>query len=143
MIQRTVLLPCGPEAAFDLFVDDIDAWWPQSRRHSGDPAARVALDAAHGLRERAGDGREFPLGRVRVWQRPARIELDFYPGTDPEHPTYVTVTFTAEGSGTLVRLEHRATDASSDLWDARAPRYVASWELLFAGLRELAEQRAH
>lgn len=143
MIQHTVLLPCGLEAAFDLFVDDIDAWWPQSRRHTGDANARVLLDEAHGLLERTPDGRELPLGRVRVWQRPARIELDFYPGTDPEHPTHVIVTFTTEGEATRVTLEHRPTDASRDLWDSRAPRYVASWELLFAGLRALAEQREH
>ncbi|MEQ1834260.1 MAG: SRPBCC domain-containing protein, partial [Candidatus Eisenbacteria bacterium] len=140
MIQRTVLLPCGREAAFDLFVGDIDAWWPQSRRHSGDVAARVVLDEASGLREQCSDGRAFPLGRVRVWQRPDRLELDFYPGTDPEHPTHVTVTFTAEIDGTRVTLEHRPTDASRDLWDSRAPRYVASWELLFTGLLALAEQ---
>lgn len=141
MIHRTVLLPCGREAAFELFVNDIDGWWPQSRRHSGDPKARVVLDESLGLRERTTDGRDVPLGRVRVWQRPTRIELDFYPGTDPEHPTHVAITFEPEGSGTRLTLEHRPTDASRDLWESRAPRYVASWDLCLAGLLAQAEPR--
>lgn len=128
MIRQSVLLPCNPRAAFDLWVDEISTWWPADRRHTKDPDSRIFLLESGRFYEQASDGLEVELGRVRDWRRPERIELDFYPGTDPEHPTRVLITFAAEGAGTRVTVEHEPTESSRDLWGDRAARYVASWE---------------
>ncbi|MCA9853223.1 MAG: hypothetical protein KC482_06445, partial [Dehalococcoidia bacterium] len=66
------------------------------------------------------------------------LVMDFYKGTDPDHPTRVTVSFVAESEGTRVAILHVPTAASLDLWESRAPLYVASWELCFTSLVAVA-----
>ncbi len=85
--------------------------------------------------ERARDGREIELGKVRAWEPPSRLLLDFYPGTGADHPTEVEVRFdAADAAATRVTILHRATPASEKLFEASAPRYVASWDIVLAGL---------
>ncbi|MCA9556554.1 MAG: SRPBCC domain-containing protein, partial [Myxococcales bacterium] len=84
--------------------------------------------------ERAGDGREVDLGRVTVWEPGRRLVLDFYIPTGPEHPTEVTLTFTPERGGTRLHLHHEPTPRGLPTWERFAPRFVASWEAVLAGL---------
>jgi uncharacterized protein YndB with AHSA1/START domain len=136
MIEKSVVLPCPPEKAFRLFTERISEWWPVSHRPSKDPASMVRIEPMGRFCETASDGREHDLGFVREWQPPSRLVLDFYPGTDPQHPTEVTVRFTPDDGGTRVTVEHRPTEASRDLWESRAPRFVAGWDAVLAALRD-------
>lgn len=140
-IEKSVLLRCGRERAFALFTEEAGAWWPPERRHTGDPASRIAMSEGGRFYEEAGDGRVVELGRVRAWEPPDRLLLDFYPGTDAEHPTEVEVRFTDEGGDTRVQVFHRPTAASEALWTSRAPRYVASWALVLDALARAAGAR--
>jgi hypothetical protein len=135
VIRKSVVLRCGRERAFALFTERASEWWPPSRRHTGDPESEVLLEPAGRFWERARDGREVELGRVRAWDAPARVALDFYPGTGAEHPTHVVISFTAVDDGTLVVVEHGPTPASEALWEARAPAFVRSWDAVLAALR--------
>jgi len=83
VIDKSVVLPCEPERAFAIFTAEISRWWPTERRHTDDPASRITLDEAGPFFEEAADGTTVPLGRVRAWEPPARLVLDFYPGTGP------------------------------------------------------------
>jgi uncharacterized protein YndB with AHSA1/START domain len=134
MIKKSVVLACTPERAFSLFTEAASEWWPEDRRHTKDPTSEIRMLPTGRFWERAGDGHEAELGRVREWNPPHRLALDFYPGTDPQHPTLVVVTFVADGDGTLVTIEHGPTPASDDLWKQRAPRFQQSWELVLAAL---------
>ena len=136
-VVRSVLLPLAPDAAFALFTGRAADWWPPDRKHT-DAAAAVFIESAGRFWERASDGREVELGRVLAWEPPGRLVLDFYPGTDADHPTQVTVSFDAEAAGTRVTVVHRPTATSIDLWEARAPLYEASWDLCLEGLARLA-----
>jgi hypothetical protein len=133
-VHRSVRLACGPARAFALFTQRISLWWPPSRRHTSDPDSQIYLQAAGRFFERAADGHEVELGRVTLWDPPARLELDFYPGTDPDHPTKLVVTFTAAGVETEVTILHTPTAASAELWANRVPRFEANWDLVLAGL---------
>lgn len=139
MIEKHVILPCGVEEAFALFTRRIGEWWPPERRHTKDPASLIVLSADGPFFERASNGHEVPLGRVLEWDAPVRIVLDWYPGTDPEHPTRVEVRFSPEGAGTRVEVQHGPTAASADLFPLRAPRYDASWDLVLRALRAAAD----
>jgi hypothetical protein len=139
-VERSVLLACPPERAFVLFTEHASAWWPPDRRHLGDPASVIRIEAAGRFFERATDGREVELGRVRAFEAPRRLLLDFYVATGPEHPTEVEVLFASEGEGTRVTVEHRATAASAALFPARAPAYSRSWALLLEGLTAACNQ---
>jgi uncharacterized protein YndB with AHSA1/START domain len=134
MIVKSVVLPCSPPAAFALFTEHITEWWPPERRHSSDPHSVVVLSQHDGLFERDSTGRKVELGLVKCWEPPTRIVLDWYPGTDRDHPTEVEVHFLPEGQATRVEVRHRATPASASLFPTRAPRYATSWELVLAAL---------
>ena len=134
MIDKSVVLPCGPARAFSLFTEQISAWWPADRRHTPDPRSELFLSASGRFWERARDGHEVELGRVRVWNPPHGLVLDFYVGTDAAHPTEVEVRFIPEGEGTRVAVTHRPTALSKDMWERRAPRFERSWDVVLAAL---------
>ena len=71
-----------------------------------------------------------------VWEPARRLILDFYPGTDDEHPTEVVVRFSEESGGTRVVVEHSPKPESADLWATGAPKFERSWTLVLAALRD-------
>lgn len=138
MISKSVLLPLPIEQAFALFTDEISAWWPANRRHLDDPQSELLLLESGRFFERASDGTELDLGRVRLWERPHRIVLDFFMGTDAAHPTEVEITFVAEGDATRVSLTHRPQPGSAELWDKRSPAFDRSWDAVLLALERAA-----
>ena len=109
-------------------------WWPESRRHTKDPQSEIRITPAGRFWERSRDGREVELGVVREWDAPNRLLFDFFVGTDAQHPTEVVVTFTSEGEGTRVSIDHRPKPVSREVWGLRAPRFVESWDAVLAAL---------
>jgi hypothetical protein len=103
MIVKSVFLPLPRDAAFELFTQKIGQWWPADRRHTQDPASEIYLLASGRFYERARDGREVDLGRVRAWEFPERILLDFYVATGRDQPTEVEIAFAATAGGTNSR----------------------------------------
>ena len=133
-IEKTVFLPLPPARAFALFTEEISQWWPEDRRHTKDPDSEIFLLAGGRFYERARDGHEVELGRVRVFEPARQLALDFYIGADPQHPTEVQVTFTAEDGGTRVVVDHRPTPASDEIWKLRAPAFERSWGIVLAAV---------
>ena len=103
------------------------------------PQSTISLVASGRFWERANDGDEIELGRVVSWEPPQRLVLDFYPGTDPEHPTAVEITFAAEGDGTRIVIEHTPKRESAELWDARVERFDHAWSLMLPALDDAAD----
>lgn len=134
MIEKTVFLACPPDRAFVLFTEHASTWWPESRRHTPDPRSAIRMAPDGRFWERAADGHEVDLGRVRIWEPPRRLVLDFYVGTDAEHPTEVTVSFAPEEDGTRVVVRHGPKPESAELFEKRAPAYERSWALLLDAL---------
>jgi uncharacterized protein YndB with AHSA1/START domain len=134
MIQKSIVLRCVPDDAFQLFTERISEWWPKTHRLTKDSESELFLEQTGRFWERAGDGSEIELGRVLVWEAPNRLALDFYMGTNAAQPTAVEVTFTAENEGTRVTVHHRARPESEDLWKQRAPVFERSWETVLAAL---------
>lgn len=134
MIQKSVLLPCDKAQAFALFTEEISVWWPPERRHTKDADSRIVLAEDGPFFEESSDGERAQLGRVKLWDPPHRLELDWYPGTGPDAPTRVAVTFVEEDHGTRVRVEHGPLPVSEQLYPTRADKYAASWDLVLAAL---------
>jgi len=136
VIERRVSLRCTRSRAFQLFTEHAGEWWPHDLRHTDDQGSEIRILAEGRFFERAGDGTEVELGRVTAWEPPARIDLDFYPGTGVDHPTLLTVRFEEEGAGTLVHVTHRPGPASEELWSERATGYDRAWTLVFEALAD-------
>ena len=134
MIHKSILLSCPPDVAFAIFTEKTGQWWPPDRRHTKDPESEIVMQRSGRFFERARDGREVELGRVRIWEPGARLTLDFYVGSDAEHPTEVTVRFAVEGEGTRVSIDHKPTEASAEVWNLRAAIFERSWDAVLHAL---------
>ncbi len=133
MINRSILLPRSPAESFTLFTERASEWWPPDRRHTRDPKSTITIAATGRFSERSGE-HEVQMGKVRVWDPPNRLLLDWYPGTDVDHPTEVEIRFVPEGNGTRVIVDHRPLPVSVALWPDRAPKYGMSWDKVLAAL---------
>lgn len=134
MIEKTIILRCPPEQAFQLFTGRVSDWWPPTHRPTKDPESELFMEPNGRFWERARDGREADLGRVINWEPPHRLALDFYLGTNAAQPTAVEVAFTPENGGTRVTVQHRPKPESHDLWTQRAPVFMKSWEAVLHAL---------
>jgi uncharacterized protein YndB with AHSA1/START domain len=139
MIEKSAFLECAPERAFALFTERASDWWPETLRHTSDPRSEIRLLASGRFWERASDGHEIELGRVVTWEPSQRLILDFYPGTDADHPTKVVVSFAPDGAGTRVVVEHGPKPESAELWLERAPGFERSWALMMPALQKLLD----
>lgn len=122
-----------------LFTEEVSTWWPPRHRLSKDPSSVLFLEETGRFFERSSDGREVELGRVRCWERPVSLVLDFYLGTGPDRPTEVSVCFTPCEGGTRVTVEHRATASTETVWGTRSPDFERNWTAVLASLRRRAE----
>jgi uncharacterized protein YndB with AHSA1/START domain len=136
VIVKSVVLRCEPQRAFALFTERAGEWWPSERRHTDDDASTIRIEAGGLFFERAADGTEVQLGRVRTFAPPHHLALDWFPGTGPEQPTYVEVEFEPVEGGTRVTVSHGAGAAPPAIYDENAGGYERSWDLVltaFAG----------
>lgn len=126
-IRKEVLVDFEPAAAFELFTDGIARWWPVgTHSYGGDAVRDVVLEGREGGRlYEITDAGEQDWGRVRAWEPPRRLLLDWQIGD--AIGTEVEVRFEPEGPGTRVVLEHRGFSAS----DPRG-RYDSGWDVVLA-----------
>lgn len=155
-VHAEVAVSRRPEAAFRIFVDGIDRWWPKANTFGKNAAAEVAIDPAPGgaWYERAADGTRTPWGAVLKVSVPDRLVLAWgiSPETVPWRPepdrarhSTVEVAFepAAEG-GTRVSLVHREIArhgaAAGDLAEAMASAY--GWPNLLERFRQACAAEA-
>ncbi|QBX99360.1 hypothetical protein E2K80_00295 [Rhodophyticola sp. CCM32] len=148
-IQKTVHVPLSPDQAFDLFTEDMASWWPLDS-HSlsagdGTTARDVTVEPGKGgkIIETRPDGQTAPWATVTEWAPGARLALDWYVGRDPSEATQITVTFTAEGSGTRVDLTHGGFEVLASAASGIMAGYQTGWDHVFgACYRNACQSRA-
>jgi uncharacterized protein YndB with AHSA1/START domain len=123
-VRKSIFVNASPDHAFDVFTSGIGRWWPKSHKIGPADLDRPVIEPRSGGRwyELDVDGSQCEIGRVAIWEPPARLVLiwqltpDFT--YDPELVTEVEVTFAPEGTGTRVDLEHRHLERMGDKADA-------------------------
>jgi hypothetical protein len=125
-------VPVTPMQAFVGFTAQMGEWWDPML--SPDPAtfSSIEIDPEGDVATVHGDGERYVWGRVTTWEPLGHYGQEFWLGHERAEPTQLDVTFTEEGAGTRVRLEHGGwTDGSEDVrarythWDALLARFVA------------------
>jgi uncharacterized protein YndB with AHSA1/START domain len=104
-----------PERAFAAFVEEIGAWWRPSGLFQTTPRAPglLAFEPGEGgrLTETLANGKVFEIGKITVWEPPARLVFSWRQANfPPELQTEVEVCFEAVGGETRVSVEHRGFD---------------------------------
>ena len=112
-VRKSIRVGAPADRAFEVFTAGIGRWWPKSHKIGPADLDRPIIEPREGGRwyERDVDGTECEIGKVLVWDPPARLVLAWQLTPewkfDPELITEVEVTFTPDGDGTRVDLEHR------------------------------------
>ena len=150
----TVRVPVGPQAAFDAFAGEIDAWWGRGPRFrsAGKRPSRMTLEPGVGGRlvetiPGKGGEKTVEFGRVIAFEPGQRLLLEWR-GVNfaPGQKTLVEVLFRASGAGTLVTVRHSGWSALPDEHPARHGHVGADfsaflgawWGELMTRLREHA-----
>lgn len=115
----SVTVAVEPAEAFDVFTREIDLWWrrgPKFRLAGHHPGTLIFEPGVDGrifeTFETAAGGRVHEVGRVTVWEPPARLVFTWRNANfSPDERTEVEVGFEATGVGTLVTVRHRGWSA--------------------------------
>jgi uncharacterized protein YndB with AHSA1/START domain len=156
-ITATTIVRVPPDVAFEVFTDEIDAWWRRG------PRFRWLLDAEGRLRFEGGEGGRlvevrddateegFEVGRILVWKPAERLVFEMGARAfERGQTTEVEITFERVDGGTRVRVEHRGWEAipadhpaRHGLDDTAFVAVMGSWwgELLVAA-RAYSEERS-
>jgi uncharacterized protein YndB with AHSA1/START domain len=112
-VRKSVTVGASPERAFEVFTVGFDRWWPRSHSIGDSPLKEAVIEPGKGGRwyGRLEDGSEQPWGDVLAWDPPRRVLMAWRISADWKYDagllTEVEVTFTPDGEGTRVVLEHR------------------------------------
>ena len=127
-IEMTVAAPVAD--AFRVFTTGIDEWWPVEMHSIGEErVAEVVLEPRAGGRifERWDDGEERDWAQILEWDEPNHLVLSWSPNPGRPTPTEVDVTFSPEGAGTRVRLEHRGWERLGEEAEEARTSYKTGW----------------
>jgi uncharacterized protein YndB with AHSA1/START domain len=146
-VRRSVFVNATPEHAFEVFTAGFGRWWPKTHSVGSAPQKDAVLELRQGGRwyEVGEDGSQQDWGRVQVWEPPRRVVLIWSIGADwkcdPNLKTEVEITFTPEGSGVRVDLEHRKLELMGAQAEAMAAAIGAEggWSGLLKIFAQVAE----
>jgi uncharacterized protein YndB with AHSA1/START domain len=124
-VRKSVSVRAPAERAFEVFTAGVGRWWPKSHHIGASDLETHVIEPKAGGRwyERGVDGVECEIGKVLVWEPPARLVLGWQLTPDwkydPKLMTEVEVRFIPDGANaTRVELEHRNLDRFGDRADA-------------------------
>ena len=146
-VRKSVRVAAPRERAFEVFTAGIGRWWPKSHHIGTADLDTLVIEPRAGGRwyERGVDGSECDVGKVLVWEPPARLVLCWQLTPewkyDPDLITEVEVQFIADGANaTRVELEHRNLERMGPRADAMRQQIDSpnGW----SGLLELFAQSA-
>jgi uncharacterized protein YndB with AHSA1/START domain len=124
-VRTEVVVDAPPERAFAVFTEGIGTWWPESHHLLEGELAEMVFEPFAGGRivDRGTDGTECCWARVLAYEPPRRvvfswdIALDWTIEADHARTSEVEVTFSAEGEGTRVTLEHKHLERHGEGWE--------------------------
>jgi len=123
------------EKAFRLFTEQIGGWWPMESHSVFGATATVAME--HGVVvETSATGERTVWAEVTLSEPPNRWSLRWHPGTDPERPTTVDVTFVADDEGTRVIVTHTGWEALGERAQEARRSYDDGWVPVLERLAE-------
>ena len=142
----------GARRAFDVFVNEIGAWWQPNALFRFTPRGPGLLAFEPGLNgrmtETGPDGEVFEIGRITVWEPGIKLAFTWRQASfASDELTLVEVSFETVGPETRVTVEHRGWDTVAQAHVARhrfpdavfLRRHADWWRVLLAGVAERIE----
>lgn len=135
-VVKSVLVPCDPAKAFDVFTSQIASWWPvaqMSMTAATAPLQSLTLAPRVGgdIVEVAADGAEHIWGKIVTFDPGKRLVIEWHVGRPYAEATLIDISFTGEGDGTRVTLTHSRWEALGENADGTRAQYNTGWVLVF------------
>lgn len=140
-IVKEIEVPCSQRTAFELFVNDMESWWPLDRfsvsamtKHRS-RALRVEAREGGTITEIAHDGSEHLWGRITTYDPHGYLAMDFHI-SHPDYPkgdfTLVEIDFIPlADERTQVRLTQSNWEALGDMAEMARGGYGSGWSVIF------------
>jgi uncharacterized protein YndB with AHSA1/START domain len=122
-VRRSVRARATAARSFEVFTDEIDAWWPAAYHIGSSPQKKVVVESRVGgsIHTEQEDGTNSPWAKVLAWEPPHRLVFAWQVSPAFQHEpdlaknSKVEVSFTSVADGiTEVKLEHREFDRHGD-----------------------------
>lgn len=116
-IRVSTVVAVDPEAAFEIFTNDIDVWWRRDPRYRSVSDAALRFEPGPGGRLLAVDasGAEFETGAILAWEPGKRLAFEWRARNfAPGQVTEIEIHFEPHPQGTRLTLEHRGWQAIPD-----------------------------
>jgi uncharacterized protein YndB with AHSA1/START domain len=140
-VRKTVTVACSVDRAWEVFAGEVASWWP-TRIHSihQEKVKDVVLEQREGgeMYEVAEGGEREHWARVTTWDPPRRLVLAWRVNPATPAPTEIEITFTPEGDGTRVELEHRNWEQAGEAGAKMRDGYESGWDIVLAPFVEKA-----
>jgi uncharacterized protein YndB with AHSA1/START domain len=140
-VRKTLTVDCSPERAFQVFTAEVASWWP-TKTHSihHDKVTDVVIEPREGgeMYELAEGGKREQWARVLAYEPPRRLVLAWQVNPETDAPTEIEVTFTPDGEGTRVELEHRNWEQAGESAPGMRDNYETGWDVVLAPFVEKA-----
>jgi hypothetical protein len=138
-VRREVLVSATPLHAFNVWTQQLDAWWPFAT-HSVHGSESTAAFVDGVLIETATDGSTCIWGTVTTWNPGVRLAMTWHPGHAEDASTTVDVSFAAEPDGrTRVTLTHTGWENRADAVAAR-DNYETGWPPVLESFANLVSE---
>lgn len=139
-LVKTIEVPCGQQQAFEVFINEMDSWWPLSKftvsAMSGRVAKSVRVEPKVGgqIVEIGHDGGEHLWGTIKSFDPHDSVSMDFHipqPGEVVRGRSLVEVLFTALGDErTRVELTQSNWEELGEWGAALRGGYDGGWDLI-------------
>ena len=140
-LVKTIEVPCDQETAFDVFINDMESWWPLSRftvsAMGGGVARGLRVEPRVGgtITEIGHDNAEHLWGTIRTYDPHDSVSMDFHipqPGEVVEARTLVEFRFTPTGdTSTRVELTQTNWEGLGEWAQALRGGYDGGWDAIF------------
>lgn len=146
--RHEIMVALPPTAAFRLFAEGFDRWWPREYCWGGDSCVEIGMEPRAGgaCREIGPEGFRCDWGRVLEWDPPRRlvftwqVNADRSPQPDAARGSEVAVVFAPLGARTRVLLTQSGFARHGEGWEAYRDGMggAMGWPLLLARYAALA-----
>jgi len=148
-VMLSLRVKATPQRAFDVFTQEISAWWQPDPLFRFTPRSPGVLAFEPGLggrfTETLSNGKVFEIGRITAWEPPLRLAFTWRQATfAPDQITNVEVLFEPIGDETRVTVTHIGWDTVPQEHVARhtmadavfLKRHAEWWQRLLVSLRQ-------
>ncbi len=141
-LVKTIEVPCDQQTAFDVFIKEMDSWWPLSRftvsAMAGGVARAIRVEPRVGgtIVEVGNDGTEHLWGTIKSYEPHDAVSMDFHipqPGEVVEGRSLVEVKFLRLMENlTRVELTQTNWEALGEWGEQLRGGYDGGWDAIFA-----------